>query len=73
MVEVTREQFFATVGLLNVHPRPERDYSAWEMVSTRELVGRTEPGYMCRDKDGHYTEKKRYWVIDRLAPAGATQ
>lgn len=67
MIEVTKEQFFGTVGLLNVRPRPERDHSAWEMVSTRELVGRTEPGYMCRDKDGHYTSEKRYWVTDRFA------
>lgn len=73
MIEVTKEHFFATVGKLNVHPRSERDYSAWEMVNTRELVGRTEPGYMCRDKDGRYTTEKRYWVIDRLAPDPATQ
>lgn len=73
MLEVTKEQFFAAVGHLNVHPRPERDHSAWEMVKTRELIGRTEPGYMCRDKNGRYTTENRYWVVDRLVPARATQ
>lgn len=73
MMEVTKDQFFATVGQLNVHPRSERDYSTWEMVNTRETIGRTEPGYMCRDKDGRYTTEKRYWVADRFAAAKATQ
>jgi len=68
MKEVTQEQFFASVGQMDVHPRVERDHSAWETRS-RELVGRTEPGYMCCDKDGCYTSERRYWVADRFAVA----
>ncbi len=66
MIEVTKEQFFATVGQLDVHPRAERDHSSWETRS-REFVGRTTPGYMCRDEAGRYTSEKRYWVADRFA------
>ena len=68
MIEVTKERFHASVGQLDVHPRAERDHSSWETRS-REVVGRTEPGYMCRDKDGYYTNEKRYWVADRFAKA----
>ncbi len=45
MREVSRDQFFATVGQMNVHPRVEKDASYWETPS-RQLMGRTEPGYM---------------------------
>lgn len=47
LVQVTKEQFFAVVGPLNVHPRPDvrsfkgRDFvSDWELQdNTRERVG----------------------------------
>lgn len=68
MREVTKEQFYATVGQMDVHPRTERDHAAWE-TRDRRLVGRTEPGYMLRDKDGNYTNEKRYWVNERLISA----
>lgn len=45
MREVNRDQFFATVGHMNVHPRSEKSASYWETPS-RQLVGRTEPGYV---------------------------
>lgn len=66
MVEVTKEQFYASVGQLDVHPRPEGDHSSWE-TRTREVVGRTTPGYMCRDADGNYTSKSQYFVTERIA------
>jgi hypothetical protein len=43
---VTKAEFFATVGPLNVHPRPERDAIYWEDQRTRRLVGRSLPGYL---------------------------
>lgn len=45
MREVTKDEFFATVGQMNVHPRPERDASFWETPG-RQLMGKTTPGYM---------------------------
>jgi len=42
--EVTKEEFFSTVGQMNVHPRPERDASYWETPS-RQLMGKSTPGF----------------------------
>jgi ribosomal protein S6E (S10) len=56
-VEVTREEFHATVGQMDVHPRAERDASYWE-TRHRVLMGKTTPGYMGK-KPG---EPKRYYV-----------
>jgi len=42
---VTREEFLAVIGPLNVHPRAEPDRSVWEDVVTRKVVGLTTPGY----------------------------
>lgn len=53
-VEVTKEKFHATVGQMNVHPRPEKDASYWE-TPYRDLMGKTTPGYMC--------EGPRAWFI----------
>jgi hypothetical protein len=44
--EVSKAEFFATVGTMNVHPRCERDESWWE-TPARQVMGRTTPGYMC--------------------------
>jgi hypothetical protein len=57
LVEVTREEFFATVGQMNVHPRSERDASYWETPS-RVLMGKTTPGYMGEGP-------KAYFVVQR--------
>lgn len=47
MIEVSKEEFFRAIGgPENIHPRSEKTHSAWENLQTRELVGRTEPGYM---------------------------
>ncbi len=43
--QVTKEEFFAAIGRMNVHPRPERDASYWE-TPDRRLIGKTTPGYM---------------------------
>jgi hypothetical protein len=43
--EVTKEQFFAATGPLNVHPRVERDACFWELPN-RRLIGTTTPGYL---------------------------
>lgn len=45
MRKVTKEIFFAAIGPLNVHPRPERDVVYWE-TPNRALIGKSIPGYM---------------------------
>lgn len=44
--KVTKDEFYSTVGQMNVHPRPERDKTFWETPS-RVVVGITTPGYLC--------------------------
>lgn len=41
---VTREEFFAVINPLDVHPRPFPDHSLWE-TPTRQVIGKTTPGY----------------------------
>lgn len=43
---VSKAQFFAVVGPMDVHPRSERDYSEWVHQPSRNMVGKTTPGYM---------------------------
>lgn len=45
-VQVTKAQFFAAVGPMDVHPRPERDRSEWVHQPSRSVVGKTTPGYI---------------------------
>lgn len=58
MREVSRDQFFATVGPMNVHPRAEKDASYWETPS-RQLVGRTEPGYLCQGATRYFLQAEQ--------------
>lgn len=44
MQVVTRDEFYAFMGPLNVHPRVERDQTYWELPD-RTLVGVTTPGW----------------------------
>lgn len=46
MRQVSREEFYATVGQMNVHPRPEKDRTFWE-TPDRRLMGISTPGYLC--------------------------
>ena len=62
MREVTKAEFFATIGPQNVHPRAERDVTYWE-TPTRQLVGKSTPGYLCRDALGRWTDKKTYFLV----------
>jgi hypothetical protein len=42
--EVTREEFFAKVGPMDVNPRASATETVWE-TPRREVVGRSTPGY----------------------------
>ena len=44
MREVTKEEFFAKVGPMNVHPRPLDGHSSWE-TPDRVVVGLSYPGW----------------------------
>jgi hypothetical protein len=57
MIEVTKDEFFTVVGALNVHPRPERDTTYWELPN-HTLVGTSTPGYMA-------DAPHRYWLEER--------
>lgn len=54
--KVTRDEFFATVGQMNVHPTAEPNACYWK-TPQGVLKGKTTPGYMGG------TEKE-YFVVD---------
>ena len=62
MIEVTKDQFYRAIGPENVHPRPERECSVWEVVGTRRTIGRSEPGYA-----SPYGTPRRYWLAADFA------
>jgi hypothetical protein len=45
MREVTKDEFFAKIGPMNVHLRSEREETIWE-TPQREIIGRSTPGYV---------------------------
>lgn len=65
MVEVSKEEFFAMLGPLNVHPRcASPDYTDWELQDgTRKMIGRSTPGWA-----SPYGTQATYWVLDQLLP-----
>jgi hypothetical protein len=56
MNEVTRDQFWRWVMATrrNVHPRPEPNYTVWEDLRTREVVGRETPGYLREGPEAYH-------------------
>ncbi|MAM39013.1 MAG: hypothetical protein CL949_11070 [Erythrobacter sp.] len=55
---VSKDEFFAVMGPLDVHPNNERDITHWRLRD-RTLVGQSEPGWM---PDG---KPNRYFIIER--------
>lgn len=41
---VTKDEFFAHIAKMNVHPRSEPDASYWELPN-RTLIGKSTPGW----------------------------
>lgn len=58
-LKVSQEQFYAVIGPMDVHPRPERHVTYWE-TPNRTLVGRSTPGYLC-------VGPKEYFLVEGLA------
>jgi hypothetical protein len=65
VIQVSKEKFFAVVGPLDIHPRPEREVVIWE-TPRREVVGRSTPGYLCRGP-------KEYFLAERWAERASRQ
>lgn len=57
LILVSKEEFFARVGPLNVNPRSERDQTFWEFPN-RTLFGISTPGYLCQGE-------KTYRVVQK--------
>jgi hypothetical protein len=53
-VQVTQEEFFTALGLINVHPRTERYACYWE-TPNHVIKGKSTPGYMA-------IGPKTYWL-----------
>lgn len=45
MARVSKAEFFAAIGPMNVHPRAERMETIWE-TPQRTVIGRSTPGYL---------------------------
>ena len=61
MIEVSKEQFFKVVGPMNVGPRSEREYTEWASITTRQVIGRSSPGYI-----NNGIKPGRYWLEESL-------
>jgi len=61
MREVTKDEFYATVGKMNVHPSPERDQTNWKCCRTGRLLGRSTQGYVPRRG-----EEERFFIVENL-------
>jgi hypothetical protein len=62
---VSKDEFFSTIGKMNVHPRAERDCTYWE-TPNRVVLGRSIPGYLC-------VGEKAYFLADTGRRALAEQ
>jgi len=69
LVEVSQKEFFAFIGTRNIHPRPARECSVWEDVRSREVVGKSTPGYGVWDIDGALPDPHRYFLAPEYAAA----
>ncbi len=50
---VSKDEFFNTIGRLNVHPHAEKEASYWE-TPNRELLGVSTPGYLGRGEEAYF-------------------
>lgn len=46
MIKVTKNEFYRIVSQMNVHPHSEREYTRWEDIRTREIIGRSTHGWL---------------------------
>ena len=46
MVKVGESDFYGAVSKMNVHPRSEREFTQWEDLSTRQIIGRSTHGWL---------------------------
>lgn len=63
MIEVTRDEFYACMGPLDVHPHPWPNRTEWKLRD-RRLVAVSFPGYM-----GNYIDPAKYLVEEATLQA----
>jgi len=60
MITVTKEQFYSTVGRLDVTLRAHRELTEWRLKSSMEIIGETN-GYL------NSGNPEVYKICDKLA------
>jgi hypothetical protein len=66
-IQVSREQFYEVINPLERFSfRPEREQT-WAILDDRHVIGKCVPGYVNRDKDGNYTDKKQWFLTPECA------
>ena len=66
--QVTKAQFYASVGQLNVHPCSRREITEWVMQDgSSAVVGVSTPGY-ANTWTAEGKTPETYRVVQRLAP-----
>lgn len=72
MVTVTKDEFYAVImaeKTLNIHPcTNDPDVTTWEIVNTRQVIGRSWPGW-CKSGLPESIQPRRYElrksIVDR--------
>lgn len=60
-VLVSKKHFYSVVNPMDVRCRPQKMETIWEGPG-RTIIGRSTPGYLCRDEAGRYVEVKTYFL-----------
>ena len=58
MKEVTKQKFYAVMGQLDVLPDPEPQHTVWKHRVTREVLGRSTPGYLMQGKESFFAVER---------------
>ncbi|HGU6443192.1 TPA: hypothetical protein ACNABU_003887 [Citrobacter amalonaticus] len=64
MVNVSESDFYSIVSNMNVHPHSDREFTQWEDLRTRQIIGRSTRGYL-----GTLAEKEKFFLSEKLASA----
>ncbi|HBC9088226.1 TPA: hypothetical protein KE767_003208 [Citrobacter koseri] len=65
MIKVSESDFYSVVSCLNAHPHSEREFTQWEDLRTRQIIGRSTRGYF-----GALVGKEEFFLSEKLAAAG---
>lgn len=65
MIKVSKNEFYRIVSRMDVHPHSEREYTRWENIRTREMIGRSTHGWMTPTG----AKEEEFYLSDNLAAA----